>query len=252
MREVREDDVHLHTRLTRSGRYLTATVLIAGPLVWCVGLFLRWRAVSSAGFDPGDVARFAAEPFAVREQLAAYAGNPSLTIAGYAVFLTGAVLLIPATAALAHMAAPRAHWPANVGGVLMTLGLVARVYFTGVEQTAFQLVDAQGVDAAAETILNSYVDLSYGPWRVPVIAAFGQYAGALLLAVALYRAKVFGGVRTLVLLWWATMWTGVLKTTGWSDIAAGFALFIVLALLAVRVLGTGGPRLRSDRGPLSW
>ena len=118
------------------------------------------------------------------------------------------MLLIPATAALAYLAARRSPWLATAGGLLVIFGLLARVYHTGVDQTAFQLVETQGLDAAAAMVLGSYVDLSYGPWRVPVTAAFGQYLGTPLLAAALYRARIFGGARTLALLWWATMWRG--------------------------------------------
>ena len=78
-------------------------VLILGPALWCVGLVLRTWTVASSGFTSEEMARYAAEPFAVREQLAAYAANPALTTAGYATFLAGAILLIPATAVLAHL-----------------------------------------------------------------------------------------------------------------------------------------------------
>ena len=76
--------------LTTVGRILWAGALILGPLLWCVGLALRTHAVSSAGFTPEEVAQYAAEPFAVREQLAAYAANPGWVVAGYAIFLIGA------------------------------------------------------------------------------------------------------------------------------------------------------------------
>ena len=228
------------------------SVLVLGPLLWCVGLSLRTQAVTSARFTPEEVARYAAEPFAVREQLAAYAANPALTVAGYATFLIGTILLIPAMAILAYLAAQRSPWLATAGGALVVFGLVARVYFAGVEQVAFQLVDAQGLDAAATMVLSTYVDISYGPWRVPVTAVFGQYLGMPLLAAGLYRAKIFGGVRTLILLWFATMWGGVLKAAGWWDVVAASALLIVFAALAVQLIRYGKPKPRHDRRLLSW
>lgn len=226
-------------------------VLILGPLFWCMGLLLRTLAVTSAGFTPGEVARFAADDFAAREQLSAYAANPALTTAGYATFLLGAVLLIPATAVLAYLAAPRSPRLALWGGLLVIFGFLARVYFAGVEQLAFDVVDSQGVDAAAAMVLGGYADISYGPWCIPVTAAFGQYLGMPLLAAALYRARIFGGARILVLLWSATMWGGVLKSAGWWDVVSGFLLVVVLATLAVRVGRDGRPSLRR-RGVLSW
>ena len=136
--------------------------------------------------------------------------------------------------------------------MLVALGFLARVYFAGVDQTAFELVDSQGVDAAATTILGSYADVSYGPWRIPVTASVGQYLGMPLLAAALYRAGIFGGVRTLVLLWSATMWGGVLKAAGWWDAVSAALLFVVLAMLAVQLIRDGEPRLHARRSLLSW
>jgi hypothetical protein len=252
MEDVGESEGHQSGTLTTVGRLLGTSVLILGPFLWCVGLSLRILAVASARFTPEEVAQYAAEPFAAREQLATYAANPALTIAGYATFLIGAILLIPAMTILAYLAARRSPWLATVGGVLVVFGLVARVYFAGVEQVAFQLVDTQGLDAAATTVLSTYVDISYGPWRVPVTAAFGQYLGMPLLAAGLYRARVFGGVRTLILLWFATMWGGVLKAAGWWDVVAASALLIVFAALAIQLIRNGKPKLRHDRRLLSW
>jgi hypothetical protein len=252
---MRDGDDEEGTRfgaLAPAGRAVAAAVLILGPLLWCLGLVLRTLAVSSAGFTTEEVAQFAADQFAVREQLAAYAANPALTVAGYATFLLGAILLIPAFAALAYLAARQSPRLATAGGLLVVFGLLARVYFAGVEQVAFQLVDARGVEAAATTVTGTYVDISYGPWRIPVTAAFGQYLGAPLLAAALYRSRIFGGVRTLIFLWSAAMWTGVLKAAGWWDVIAASALFVVLAILAVQLIRKGEPDLRHDRRPLSW
>ncbi|MEU4164067.1 hypothetical protein [Actinoplanes sp. NPDC026670] len=237
--------------MTGVSRWLVASVLILGPLFWCVGLLLRTRAVASASFTPEEVARFATEEFAARQQLAAYAANPGLTISAYGLFLAGAILLIPATAILTYLAARRSPVLATMGGLLVILGFAARVYFAGVEQVAFQLVDIQGVDPTAALVLDAYVNVSYGPLRIPVTAAFGQYLGMPLLAAALYRAEIFGGARVLVLLWSAMMWGGVLKAAGWWDVVSSAALFVVLAALAVEIGRHGDPRLRRG-GILSW
>jgi len=236
----------------RTWRNPWAAGLILGPLIWSAGLLLRVQAVSAAQFTPAETARFSADGFAAREQLAAYAANPALTTAGYAAFLLGAVLLVPAVVVLACLAARRSPRLAAWGGLLVVFSLVARVYFAGVEQTAFEMVDSAGVDAAAATILGGYTDVSYGPWRIPVTAASGQYIGVPLLAAALYRAEIFGAGRVLILVWWATMWGGVLKAAGWGDVASGLLLSVVLATLAVRLLRDGEPRLRRRRGVLSW
>jgi hypothetical protein len=252
MEHVDESEGQQLEELTKVGRILGPSALILGPLFWCVGLSLRTQAVSSAGFTREELTQHATEQFAAREQLATYAANPALTIAGYATFLIGAILLIPAMAILAYLAARRSPWLATAGGVLMVFGLVARVYFAGVEQVAFQMVDIQGLDAAVTMVLSTYVDISYGPWRVPVTAVFGQYLGMPLLAAGLYRARIFGGLRTLILLWFATMWGGVLKAAGWWDVVAAFALLIVFSALAVQLIRDGKVKPRPGRRFLSW
>jgi len=73
-----------------------------------------------------------------------------------------------------------------------------------------------------------------------------------LLVAGLYRARIFGGVRILILLWFATMWGGVLKAAGWWDVVAGSAFFIVLAMLAIQLIRNGKPTPRHDRGLRSW
>lgn len=114
------------------------------------------------------------------------------------------------------------------------------------------MADAQGPGLAAGFVVDSYVDTSYGPWRIPVTAAFGQYLGMPLLAVGLYRARILGGGRVLVLLWWATMWTGVLKTVGWIDVLSALTLCLVTVPLAIQLVRNGKPNLRQNRGLLSW
>jgi hypothetical protein len=233
-------------------RIIAGGALLGGPVLWLVGLILRRVAVSAAGFSPEQGRQFASEPFAAHEQLAAYVSQPGLTTAGYAVFLVGVIVMIPATAALARLASTSSRVLAPLGGLLALCGLLARVYFTGVEQVSFSLADSHGVDFATTFVLDNYVEVSYGPWRVPVVAAFGQYVGAVVLAAGLYRARILGTGRSLILVLWATMWTGVLKAAGWTDVLGGAALFLVLAPLAVHLIHEGVPRLVSKRRLLSW
>src|SRR5689334_3933567 len=118
MGDVDEIESREPATLIMATRVLAVSALILGPLLWCVGLLLRTLAVSSAAFTDDEVARYAAEPFAVREQLAAYVANPALATAGYATFLIGAILMIPATWALARLAVQRSPWLTMSGGVL--------------------------------------------------------------------------------------------------------------------------------------
>lgn len=75
----------------------------------------------------------------------------------------------------------------------------ARLYFSGVDRTAFELTDALGLQEATRIILDSYVDLSYGLWRIPVTASAGSIVGMLLLALGAFRASTLGLGRCVLL-----------------------------------------------------
>lgn len=217
------------------GRYIGGTALIVAPIAWCIGLLLR-SLVHRAGFTDAELEHFDRQPFAAPGQLAAYAEDPTLVRAGYAVFLAGAILLWAAWSTVATVVAARSPRLALWGGALLVLSLFARIYTAGVEQTAFALVDLQGLDAATRVVNAGYVDISYGPWRIPVTASAGQYVGALLLAIGAFRSGTFGLGRSAVLLWAGTIWSGVLKETGVFDVLAAAALGVVLVPLGIRVL----------------
>ena len=72
------------------------------------------------------------------------------------------------------------------------MSLTARLYFAGVDLTAFRLVDSLGLEAATTFVVGSYVDLSYGLAYVPVAASAGALVGGVLLAVAGLRQRHAG------------------------------------------------------------
>ncbi|WP_202637681.1 hypothetical protein [Bailinhaonella thermotolerans] len=246
------------------GRLIGGAALVAAPLVWSAGLLLRHLAARPDLFTPAQRAGFAAQPFAAPAQLAAYAADPALVTAGYACFAAGAILLCPALLALAGLTRARGSRIAALGGVLATVGLFSRLYWAGVDHTAFHLVDRLGLEQATRLVMDGYVEISYGPWRVPITAAFGLYLGWLLLGVAAARAGVFGTGRLLLFLWSGTLWTGVLKESGPFDgVASSAALGLVLVPLGVAVLrgaipaapaapGAARPAVRRWRRVLSW
>ncbi|MFI6602337.1 hypothetical protein ACIBHX_39315 [Nonomuraea sp. NPDC050536] len=87
----------------------------------------------------------------------AYTSAPALVTLTYAVFALGAVLLFPAFVALARWAGGGlAFW----GATLLVAGLLARLYFAGADQTAFQLTEVIGRDQATYAIMKEYVDIS--------------------------------------------------------------------------------------------
>ncbi|SET80135.1 hypothetical protein SAMN05421811_104188 [Nonomuraea wenchangensis] len=108
--------------------------------------------------------------------------------------------------------------------------------------TFFQLTEVFGLEQATNAVMKEYVDISYGPWRVPVWASAGQYAGSLLLAIAAWRSGLFGTVRAVMLLLAGGTWMGVLKGASIPDV-------LVTGLLAVALVPLGAQVLR-DRLPV--
>lgn len=218
------------------GRILGGTALIAGPLLWLTALTLRWLPFEIGGFTPAQIDHFEAQPFAMTGELHAYQAVPTLVTTGYAVFLLAVAVLLPAYLALARLAGERHRRLAQWGGFLVCLGLLARAYFAGVEQTAFQLSDDHGLEWTVKAIADTYVDISYGPWRVPVWFSVGQYAGMALLLIAAHRGGLLGTGRCLLLLPTAGMWMGVLKGSELDTLVSAALACVVLIPLGTALL----------------
>ncbi|WP_344923445.1 hypothetical protein [Streptosporangium oxazolinicum] len=250
----------VHRNAWFPGRLIGGVALVIGPIVWFAGLLLRHLILRSGTFTSEQLARFGEQPFAAPAQLAAYVRDPSLVTAGYAVFCAGAVLLCPAIITLARVVATRCPALASWGAGLFVLGLFSRLYFTGVEQTLFQLTERLGLDQTTGVATDLYVDISYGPWLVPVLCSAGAYPGTLLLAVGAYRSGTFGLVRCLLVFGWGTLWGGVLKESLLFDVVGAGLACLVLVPLGVQVLRDRLPDVRTwteraDRVPprlLSW
>ncbi|MCP2362469.1 hypothetical protein HD597_009489 [Nonomuraea thailandensis] len=230
------------------GRWIGGVALVVGPVVMCAGYLLRHLSTVTA-LSPQQQAWAEGQPFAAYGQLLAYTSEPALLTLSYAVFALGAILLFPAFAALAQLAGGGLAW---WGATLLIAGLFARLYFAGADQSAFQLTEAVGLDQATNAIMKEYVDISYGPWRVPVWASVGQYAGSLLLAVAAWRAGLFGTARSLMLLLAGGTWMGVLKGASVPDVLVTGLLCVALVPLGVRVSRGWLPALTGRSKALSW
>ncbi|MBN6057252.1 hypothetical protein JYK22_35340, partial [Nonomuraea sp. RK-328] len=214
------------------GRWIGGVTLVLGPVVMAAGYLLRYLS-STAALTPQQQAWAETRPFAAYGQLLAYASEPALLTLSYAVFALGALLLFPAFVALAQEVGGRlAFW----GATLLVVGLFARLYFAGADQTAFQLTEVLGLDQATNVIMKEYVDISYGPWRIPVWASVGQYAGTLLMVVAAWRSRLFGIGRAVMLLLAGGTWMGVLKGASIPDVLVTVLLCVALVPLGVRIL----------------
>ncbi|NUR91311.1 MAG: hypothetical protein HOY71_45180 [Nonomuraea sp.] len=217
------------------GRFIGGITLILGPLVWLAGFALRYYATETV--LPLPQREWAArQEFAAPGQLAAYVADPALLTASFALFAAGAALLFPAFVALAQLVRTQlAYW----GATLVVVGLFARFYFAGADQTAFRLTEPLGLGTTTNAVMSQYVDIAYGPWLVPVMCSVGQYAGTLVLAVAAWRSGYFGIWRSLLLLASGTTWVGVLKASTLPDVAVTVLMCVVLVPVGVRLLRVG-------------
>ncbi|SEG30386.1 hypothetical protein SAMN05444920_102511 [Nonomuraea solani] len=230
------------------GRWIGGVTLVLGPVVFCAGFLLRYLGTTTA-LTPEQVVWAEKQPFAAYGEFVAYVSDPALLTLAYAVFALGALLLFPAFVALGQMVGGGlAYW----GATLLVVGLFARLYFAGADQTAFQLTEALGLDQARSAVMKEYVDISYGPWRVPVWASVGQYAGSVLLAIAAWRTGLFGTARAVMVVLAGGVWMGVLKGASPGDVVVVTMLCVALVPLGVGMLRDRLPVQTGRSKVLSW
>jgi hypothetical protein len=228
---------HRYDNAWLPGRWIGGVALLVGPMVFLAGLVVRHIGVSVATFTPAQEAWFDEQTFAAPRELAAYAQHPGLVTTGYTLFAAGAVLMVPALLAFGRVVARGAPRLAYWGALLLILAQLRRLYFGGIEVSAFRLVDTIGLNRATDWVLDNYVDLSYGLWRIPVTLSVGSIVGGLVLAVGAYRAGVFGLVRCLLLVAWSSTWSGVLKESALLDgVSLGAAGAVALLPVAIALL----------------
>lgn len=242
-----------HSNTWVPGRLIGGTTMIVGPLVWFAGLLVRYLAVQLSDLTPEQRARFDAQNFAAPRELAAYAQEPALVTAGYALFAGGTILLFPAVLTFARIVATRCPRLAWWGGTVFVTSLFARLYYSGIELTAFQLVDTVGLQQATQLVLDSYADLSYGLWRIPVTASAGSIVGVVLLVIGAYRAGTIGLGRGVLLLSFGWVFMGVLKQSDliFGVLGGGVAVCVVLIPLGIAVLRDRIPPLHTTATPLT-
>lgn len=227
-----------HSNAWVPGRFIGGTTMIIGPLVWFAGLLVRYLAVHVADLTPEQRARFDAQNFAAPRELAAYAQEPALVTAGYALFAGGTILLFPAVLTFARIVAARCPRLAWWGGTIFGASLFARLYYSGIDLTAFQLVDTLGLQQATEVVLESYAELSYGLWRIPVTGALGALVGIVLLTIGAFRSGTIGLGRGVLLLSFGWVFMGVLKQSDliFGVLGGGVAICVVFIPLGIAVL----------------
>jgi len=196
------------------GRWVGGAAMVLGPLLMLAGAVLRARV-----------------HFFYPDQLAAFQERPVLMSTAYGLFAAGNVLLWPAVVALASRIGTRRPGWALWGGVLAVSGLFARAFHAGVDHLAFQLVRAQGADAA-----TAAVSAGYGAFHVFSALNLAVLAGWVVLAVGAWRSGVLGAWRAVALALAAMLPLGVLKGTTPLSLLALAGLCVALVPLGVSLL----------------
>jgi hypothetical protein len=231
------------------GRIIGGTAMIMGSMMWLAAMVLRYLGYRLGTFTAEQSDWFAQQPFAAPGQLAAYAQHPRLVTAGYAIFAGSCIVLAFGVLTLARIIASASPVLAQLAATAVLASLLGRLYFSGVDLTAFRLVDAHGLQHATNFVLDFYVDLSYGLWYIPVAASAGALVGGLLLSLGAFRAGVFGVVRCVLLVAWAWTFLGVLKEADGGSVRGAIALCLVFVPIGVQVLRDRVPALRTTTVP---
>lgn len=199
------------------GRWLSAVSLILGPLLILTGILLRYQ------FD-----------FFFPAQLAAVGSSEPMMFAAYSSFLLGNVILWPGIFTLAQRISIQKPGLAIWGGALVIFGLFARTFHAGIDHLAFQLVEAQGVEAATE-----FIKATYGSYHVMSFFNAAILAGWLVLAMGAFRAKVLPIWGAIALALMSVLPLGVLKGATTASIVAGLGLCVALVPFGIRLISDG-------------
>ena len=206
------------------GRWLGGLSLIIAPVFLVISALLR---IQFNFFFP--------------DQLAAYDTHPTLMLTSYSLFLSGMILLFPAILILVQLISKKMPRLGLWGGLLVIVGLFARAFHSGVDHFAFQIVESENVEIAA-----NFVGEFYGMFNVVNILNFSILFGWIVLAIGAYLSKVFGWFRSLALGMMFVLALGVLKGTNMTTIISLTGLCIALPPLGVQVLKSGSkPQLKT-------
>jgi hypothetical protein len=202
--------------------------MVVGPLVFLVGILLR---IQYHFFFP--------------QQLAAFREHPLFVGASYNCFLAGNILLWPAIIMLAKMIGEtKPNWALWGGGFVM-FGLFARTFHAGADHFAFQMVRAEGLEAATKTVASSY-----GTFHIVSCLTGTILFGWILLGVGAYLSGVLGLIRSIALGTMSALMIGVLKGSSVVSILAATGLCVALVPLGISVLLK--PPVPAVRTTLGW
>ena len=203
------------------GRWLGGVCLVAGPLLLLTGATLR---VPFHFFAP--------------QQLQAFERHPDLVTAAYSLVSAGIVALCLGLLILVHRIALWDRTWAFWGGALAMVGFFNRVFSSGIDHMAFQMVTVLGADGAFAVVSDTYRAFHVFRSANPAVML-----GWPILSIGAFRAGVMGRTRAAALALMFMFPFGTLKGTEIRSIAL-LGLCVALVPLGIRTLKDGPPLTR--------
>jgi hypothetical protein len=153
-------------------RTLAGLCLIAAPLVGLIGAFVGPQFTGS-----------------MREEIVAISENPGGWMIGNFLTLISFFLLIPAVLGLVHLLSDRAVTLGHIGGGLVLLGLYFHAAVIGYSLVELPLT-ASEIERTRIIAFTEETYYNHTAFTMLLLPFLGFYLGSIILAVALWRARV--------------------------------------------------------------
>lgn len=158
---------------TRFRRTTASVCLILGPLFLLISNLLQTRA-----------------PLSIDALLDAISAHAIANEVSFAFAVYGFTLMVPAVIGIVHLLRHRAVVLGHIGGTFLIIGMVSFAFVAGTESVLYIAGADPALDRTALIAVNDRIGVSIVYNLVNLTEVFGYLFGTLLLAIALFRAKV--------------------------------------------------------------
>ena len=151
-------------------------------------------------------------------------GDTALAVISAYAFLGAQAALVIGTIGVAHLLRDRTPVLAPIAAGLTALGGFGHAAFAGI--SLVQAAGGEGAAAAVQTVIA-------GPaGALAMVSVAGMILGVVVLAIALFRAKLGAGWIGVVLLGWIVVEFALSSLGLWAMLASAFLLFVGYGALA--------------------
>jgi hypothetical protein len=203
---------------TKFRRTTAGLCLILAPLFLLISNLLQTRA-----------------PMSIEALLDAITERATANEISFAFAVYGFTLMVPAIVGIIHLLRHRSVALGHIGGTFLIIGIVSFAFVAGTESILYIAGADPTMNRYAVIALNDRIGRSIVYNIVNLTEVFGYLLGTLLLAIALFRAKVVPGLFSILLA------IGVVARFTLTSFYAGVILsdslfFIAFAFIGLTVL----------------